>query len=245
MSTTNTNDFLTIGEIASNFGWTSRFVERLAVLGGIPGVEVNGQWHFRREDLVEWLDRKIHTLDTSRIADVEQKLEAELQAESRNIHIAERLRVDTVSLDSQATAKHAILKELVVLAEKTGLVTDGPALLASIVERESLISTAAPGGLAICHPRRPLPQALRRTLLTVVRTAKPVAFGAADGEKTQLFFLVAAIDDRAHLYALARIARVVRGATLEALFDVETPEAFIERVRLSEQEIDAAALNQA
>jgi len=180
-------EFLTVGEVASNFGWTPRFVERLAVLGAIPGNEVNGQWHFRRDELVDWLDRKIQTLDTSRIADLELKLEAELQAASRNIHIADRLSPATVSLDSQANTKPAVLKELVALAERTGLVIDGPALLASIVDRESLISTAFPGGLAICHPRRPLPQALRRTLLTAVRTAKPIAFGAEDGEKRNCF----------------------------------------------------------
>jgi len=55
-----------------------------------------------------------------------------------------------------------------------------------------------------------------------------------------LFFLVGAIDDRAHLYALARLIRVVRGSTLEALFEVDTAETFIESIRLREEEIDAS-----
>jgi mannitol/fructose-specific phosphotransferase system IIA component (Ntr-type) len=232
-------EFLSVGEVAENFGWTPRFVERLAVLGSIPAQEVNGQWHFRREQLVEWLDRKIQTLDTSRIADLETTLEAELQAASRNIHVAERLQGSLVSLDSGASAKPAVLKELVTLAERTGLVTDGPALLSSLAEREAILSTGLPGGFAICHPRHLLPQAMRRTVITAMRTQRPIDFGADGGEKTQLFFLVAAIDDRAHLYALARLIRVVRGNTLEALFEVRSPEAFIEVIREREQRIDS------
>lgn len=232
------HETLSVGEVAASFGWTPRFVERLAVLGAIPAQEVNGQWHFRREQLVEWLDRKIQTLDATRIADLESTLEAELQAASRSIHLAQRLQPPLVSLDSAASSKPAVLKELVTLAERTGLVTDGPALLASLAEREAILTTALPGGFAICHPRHPLPQALRRTVIGALRTSRPIDFGADEGEKTQLFFLVAAIDDRAHLYALARLIRVVRGNTLEGLFEAATPEDFIELIRRREASID-------
>ena len=239
--TTIDSEFLTVGDVAANFGWTPRFVERLAVLGAIPGTEVNSQWHFRRDDLVEWLDRKIQTLDTTKIADLESTLEAELQAASRNVRIAERLSPATVSLDSSASGKPAVLKELSALAERTSLVIDGTALLASIAEREAIVSTAMPGGFAICHPRRPLPQALRRTLITALRTSRPIAFGAPDDERTQFFFLIAAIDDRAHLYALARLVRIVQGGTLDALFEAESAEDFVEIIRSREDQIDGAS----
>jgi len=235
-----TPEFLTLGDVAATLGWTTRFVERLAAGGQLPGVEVNGQWQFRRADLVDWLDRKIQTLDTQQVADLEQKLESELQAASRNIHIADRLRPEFISIDSPAAGRPEILKELVALAERTGLVLDGTQLLASLVEREGLWSTALPGGFAFVHPRRPAPHLLRRTLFAVLRTKRPVPFGAEDGGPTQLFFLIAAIDDRAHLYALARLTRIVRGATLEALRAAPSPEALIDVIRRREAEIDAA-----
>lgn len=234
----NPTEFLTLGEVAANFGWTPRFVERLVSLGAIPGKEINGHWHFRREDLVDWLDRKIQTLDSKQVADLELKLEGELQAASRNIHIADRLNPASIELNSPAEGKPAVLKELVRLAERTGLLLDGLALHASLVERESILSTALPGGLAICHPRRPIPQALQRTLITLLRTAKPIPFGDESGEKTQLFFLIAAIDDQAHLYALARLTRVLRSDTLDALFDAATVEEVIDIIRKREAEID-------
>jgi nitrogen PTS system EIIA component len=236
----NSPEFLTLGDVAANFGWTTRFVERLAALGAIPGAEVNGQWHFRRDELVDWLDRKIQTLDPARVADLEQKLEGELQAASRNIRIAERLNPAAIDLQSRAAGKPDVLKELVALADRTGLLLDGPALHASLVERETLISTALPGGFAICHPRRPVPQALRKTLLALLRTGEPIPFGAVGAEKTQLFFLIAAVDDRAHLYALARLTRVLRETTLEALFQAASAEDVIATIRGREAAIDAA-----
>lgn len=233
-------EYLTIGEVAAYLGWTHRFVERLAVGGQLPGIEKEGQWLFRRDELVDWLDQKIHSLDTAQVADLEQKLETELQAASRNIRIADRLKPEYVGLDGRAAGRAEVLEQLVNLAEKTGLVIDGVRLRASLAEREALCSTALPGGFAFCHPRRPAPHLLRRTLFSVFRAAQPVPFGAEDGESTRLFFLIAAIDDRAHLYALARLTRVVRGATLEALLRAPTTEELIDVIRRREAEIDAA-----
>jgi nitrogen PTS system EIIA component len=234
-------EFLTLGEVASYLGWTPRFVERLAAGGSLPGTEIQGQWRFRREDLVDWLDRKIQTLDTARVADLEQKLEAELQAAARNIHLADRLKGDVIGLDIRVAGRTGVLKELVALAQNTGLVLDSANLHASLLERETLCSTALPGGFAICHPRRPVPHLVRRTLLSLLRTDQPIAFGAEGDEQTRLFFLIAAIDDRAHLYALARLVRVLRGPTLGALLRAASPDEVTSIVRQREVEIDSPA----
>lgn len=235
------NDFLTLADVATTFGWTPRFVERLAAGDQLPGIQINGQWQFRREDLVEWLDRKVQTLDTARVADLEGKLEAELLSSARNIHIAERLKPAWIDLEARTTGRPDVLKQLVTLAEQTGLVIDSPHLHASLVGREALSSTALPGGFALCHPRRPSPHLIKRTLLAALRTTQPVAFGAEDGQPTRLFFLIAAIDDRAHLYALARLTRILRGGTVNALLAATTADEFIQLIQQRENEIDAQA----
>jgi nitrogen PTS system EIIA component len=231
-------EFLTLGEVAANFGWTVRFVERLAATDQLPGVRVEGQWRFRRDELIDWLDQKVQTLEPARIADLEHKLEEELQTASRRTHLAPRLSPESIGLDVRVTGKTDVLKELVALAEKSGMLVDRAPLHAALLERESLFSTALPGGVAICHPRRPVPNLVRRTLLAFLRTEQPVPFGAEDGSSTQLFFLIAAIDDRAHLYALARLSRVLRGSTLEMLRLARTPNDIISVIQQREAEVD-------
>lgn len=111
-----------------------------------------------------------------------------------------------------------MIEQLAELAGKSGKVGDAELLLASVLQRESLCSTALPGGVAICHPRRPLPSALTGTVLSFIRTSTPVTFGAEGGEGTSIFFLLAAVDDRSHLHGLSRIARLLRsGEVLETL----------------------------
>ena len=234
-------EYLTLGEVAAYLGWSHLIVERLAADGRLPGVEKDGQWLFRRDELTDWLDQKLHSLDTAQVADLEQKLEIELQSASRNIHIADRLKPEYVGLDVRVAGRAEVLEQLVKLAEKTGLVIDGVRLSASLAEREALCSTALPDGFAFCHPRRPAPHLLRRTVLSVLRTEQSVPFGAADGERTRLFFLIAAIDERAHLYALARLTRIVRGETVGALLEAENADELIAIIRQREAEIAAAS----
>src|SRR5208337_3009017 len=100
----------------------------------------------------------------------------ELQAASRNVRIADRLKPEFIGLDAPASGAPDVLRQFVGLAEKTGLVVDSGRLRASLVEREALCSTALPGGFAIPHPRRPSPHLVRRTLLAVLRPAQPVPF---------------------------------------------------------------------
>lgn len=236
-------DQLNLAEVSAYLGWTPRFVERLAVGGKLPAVEVDGQWRFQRRDLVDWLDQKIQTLDLARVAELEHRLEAELAAEPRRVAapVSARLSAGAIELGRAAGSKGEVLRALVDLAVRSGAVSAPDLLLASIVERENLCSTALPGGVALVHPRRPLPTALHRPALALLRTAVPVAFGAPDGELTGLFFLVATLDEREHLHALARLVRILRGEALSALHAAATQGDVIAILKRREAEIDAAA----
>lgn len=225
-----TGDFLTIGQLAAHFGWSPRFVEGLVRGERLPAVEIDGQWHFRREEVVDWLELKIQTLDSVRVNELESKLEHSLLADGtfrtrRSDRLASRLPLKGVALDVPVTSKAEVLRALAELADGTGLLFEKDFLLASLIERESLCSTALPGGVAICHPRRSVPSAIERQFLCFLRSAAPVDFGADDGEGTSLFFLLCAPDDRAHLHGLARLARILHSGGLDAVKSATTPEA--------------------
>jgi len=240
------NEYLTIGQLASNLGWSVRFIEGLVRGEKLPGLEINGVWHFRRGEVIDWLEQKIQTLDASRVLQLEQRVEQSLVSDGTYVRpvafdrLASRLPSDGMSLDAHITNKTDVLRALVCLAERTGLLYDRDYLLASLMDREALSSTAMPGGLALCHPRRPIPNAISTQFVCFLRTLKPVEFGAEDGEGTSVFFLLCAPDDRSHLYGLARVARIIHNGALGDLKSAKTEQEVKQIITRVENEINAA-----
>lgn len=224
---------LSIGQLATYLGWSPRFIEGLVRGERLPCRDVDGQWRFRREDVVDWLEQKIQTLDAAHVSELEARMESSLVAEGvfrkpqRADRLSSRLPLRGIALDVQLSSKSQVLRGLADLAEATGLLYDKDYLLASLVDRESLCSTALPGGLALCHPRRPIPLAIERQFLCFLRTATPVDFGAEDGEGTSLFFLLCTPDDRSHLHGIARLARLIHGGAAGPLGTASSSEELI------------------
>jgi len=132
------------------------------------------------------------------------------------------------------------LRELVALAQETGFVYDERALLQAVLGREELCTTAVEGGIAMPHPRRPLPYDLADSVLAVARTSRGVVFGALDGKLTDLFFLTASQDDHHHLHILARLCRMLHEEKwVEQLRHAETPEEMVELMKQREREVIA------
>lgn len=222
-------EYLSIGQLAAYLGWSTRFIEGLVRGERLPGLEIDGQWRFRRDDVVDWLEQKIQTLDTARVSELEAKMESSLLEAgifrtTRTDRLTSRLPLKGIALDVPLATKSDVLHSIVSLGEATGLLLDKDYLLASLVDRESLCSTAMPGGIALCHPRRPVPGVIERQFLCFLRTVSPVDFGAEDGEGTSLFFLLCTPDDRSHLHGLARLARILHGGTIDLLRSAQTSE---------------------
>lgn len=215
-------EFINIGQLAAYLGWSTRFIEGLVRGEHLPSIQIEGQLRFRRDDVVDWLEQKIQTLDTARVSELEANMDSSLRADGtfrtvRHDRLTSRLPAAGILLDAVVTSKADVLRSLASLAAATGLLSDRDHLLASLVDRESLCSTALPGGVAICHPRRPVPSIIDRQFLCLLRPASPVDFGAEDGGKTSLFFLLCTPDDRSHLHGLARLARILQGDAIEQL----------------------------
>src|SRR5262249_53516748 len=116
------------------------------------------------------------------------------------------------------------LKELVTVAEQSWQVYDPEAILEAIRQREELSSTALDSGVALLHPRRPLPAALGEAVVAYGRTVSGIPFGAPGGTLTDIFFLIACRDARTHLHVLARLSRLLlRPGFVEGLRVLESP----------------------
>jgi PTS system nitrogen regulatory IIA component len=95
------------------------------------------------------------------------------------------------------------------LAAGTGLLWDSSRMAEAVRAREDLHPTALDNGVALLHPRRPVPEILGDNLLALGVTGQGIGFGGSRGVLTDIFFLIGAIDDRSHLRILARLSRLV------------------------------------
>jgi PTS system nitrogen regulatory IIA component len=83
-------------------------------------------------------------------------------------------------------------------------------LLADVLERERMASTALGSGIAVPHPRQPLGDALEQPLISLVFLDPPLDWAAIDGEPVHTAALLASPRASAHLEILAEIGRAVR-----------------------------------
>ena len=78
----------------------------------------------------------------------------------------------------------------------------------AIRSREDMHTTALANGVALLHPRRPLPKILAQAFVAVGVTSTGIPFGT-DVPLTDVFFLIASTEDRGHLRTLARLSRIL------------------------------------
>ncbi len=146
----------------------------------------------------------------------------------------------TMAVPLPAATRASVLKELVKLAEQTWQVYDPEAVLSAIKQREDMGSTALASGVAIPHPRRPLPQALVESVMAFGRTASGIPFGSSHGSLTDIFFLVCCREQRTHLHVLARLSRMLlRPGFLDELRAAETVSASYQIIADTERDLIA------
>jgi PTS system nitrogen regulatory IIA component len=198
---------LNLAQLATYLRRDARELERLADRGKIPGRKVRGQWLFHQREIDDWLDRSIGELSPLHLAGIESGVGS---AGFREPWISSLLSEALVAFPLVARTRSASLRSLVGLAARAGRVDDPAALLAAVWEREKAGSTALETGVAVPHPRWPLPLAVRTPLVVFGRTGNGIPFGAPGGGLTNVFFLFCGTDPALHLQLLARLVRLLR-----------------------------------
>ncbi len=125
------------------------------------------------------------------------------------MEIADLLAADAIEPSLRANSKKQALQELAKVAARcTG--EDERQILQVLLGRERLGTTGVGNGIAIPHGKLP---GLDRLQGFFARLDRPVDFDAIDEQPVDLVFLLLAPEDAgaAHLKALARISRLLRG----------------------------------
>jgi PTS system nitrogen regulatory IIA component len=215
-----------------------REVSKMASRGHLPGRKVSGEWRFARAEINQWIETQMHAYTEQELAALEHGGNPSPDPDPL---VSSLLAETCMAVPLAASTRASVLKELVQLAEQSWQVYDPEAIHHAIRQREEMCSTALESGVAIPHPRRPLPAALGDSVLAYGRTASGLPFGSPRGVLTDIFFLVLCRDDRTHLRVLARLSRLLlRSGFLEELRAAETAADTWQVIDASERDLIAA-----
>jgi PTS system nitrogen regulatory IIA component len=101
------------------------------------------------------------------------------------------------------------------------------AFLAAVLEREDLMSTAAGNGFALPHPRDFIVSAASDQFAALAFPAKPVDWGALDGQPVNAVILVVSASPKLHLRTLQRFSFFCQNREFRSLIEIQPPEETI------------------
>jgi nitrogen PTS system EIIA component len=189
-------------------------VARLVERGNLPGRRVSGQWRFSRPEITFWLERRIGASDDdAELAQVEDAMQRGGDPRTEDLQpVSELLPIEAIAVPLLARTRISVISSMVELAGSTGWLWDVARMEEAVRAREDLFPTALENGVAMMHPRRPLPSIVGQPFIAFGRTERGLPFGAAGGGLTDLFFLLCSVNDRGHLHTLARLSRLIGDA---------------------------------
>ena len=224
-------DLLTPKQLAEYLQLSQRTVYRMLERDQLPALKVGGQWRFWRSAVDYWLDLKMHQLDSAELHEIQSPLTR--PPLSLREHLAPPNALITVPAGAVPEVVGAFLAQ-VTFPEAV----DVAAITSRILAREALCSTALPEGVALLHTSRWEPRALAHTLVAIGRLPEAIDFGALDGGRTDLLFLLLARDERDHLILQAKAARLCREpAFLESIRTAGGPVAVVALVDETERRV--------
>ncbi|MBX3412320.1 MAG: PTS sugar transporter subunit IIA [Pirellulales bacterium] len=230
------DDDFDIDSLAGYLHLATPQVLKMADRGTVPGRKVAGVWRFSRAEIHHWLESRMGALDESELEQLEGALRRSrpVLAEAR-ISIAEMLPLEAIAAPLAAKTRSSVITAMVDLAAGTGLLWDPGKMAEAVRQREDMYPTALDTGVALLHPRRPLPSILAEPFLALGRSDRGIPFGGARGSLTSLFFLICSVDDQGHLRTLARLSRLIADPAL--LADLRAaPDAVTVREIIAERE---------
>jgi PTS system nitrogen regulatory IIA component len=205
---------LRIKDLVDLLGVPEKTIRLWVKEGRIPHHVIGPQIRFSRTEINEW------------ILDTRPELASGLLGLSiagRPTRLTDLLRLGGIHHDLAGGTVPEILKnalELVPIPE--GLSKDE--LLATLIDREEMMTTAVGRGIAIPHPRNPIIARVEDARVAIFLLKTPADFGALDGRPVHVLFLVLAESPRRHLEVLSKISYLCQNPEFLALLEARRPD---------------------
>jgi len=186
-------------------------VRKMADRDRLPGRRVGGKWRFSRPEIHQWFEQRIGLSDEQELSEVEKVLNRHQKTKSQDaFRIRDLLTVENIYVPLMARTKKSVIQKICALTSETGKLWDPDKMADALVSREELHPTALGNGVALLHPRRPLPSIISEPFLALGVTSSGIPFGGPRGCLTDIFFLIGSTSESVHLRVLARLSRLIQ-----------------------------------
>lgn len=185
-------------------------VRKMANRGKLPGRRINDRWIFSKAEIHHWFEDKIGLSDADELKEVERVLYTDAKRQQApELTIAGLLEPELIHVPLLARTKSSVIEKMCELTANTGRLWDPAKMKEAIRAREQLHPTALENGVALLHPRRPMPSVMESSFISLGITTSGIPFGGPRGTLTDVFFLICSESEATHLRILARISRLV------------------------------------
>lgn len=222
---------LTLKELAEYLRVNERTILRMREAGKIEGTKIGGQWRFNGGQIDSvFFPRKSSEQGEGGVADDFIEKEEPMSILNRpriGIPLSRVMREERILLNLKTTNEAAedgstpitrVIDELTDPRLLYGLVLDPSELRNKCKQREEILSTAVGEGIAIPHPRDPIPTLLASAAVIFGYSKEGINFDAPDNKPVHMFFLVCSQNIELHLHLMGCMARLLKDAEfVEAL----------------------------
>jgi len=223
---------LTIAQVAKGLGLPISTVERWIRQGRIPAQRHGGRYLFDRLDIEKWARR--HSLPFSR---VEEKRQPQTPPTPDGLVAA--IEKGGVYYNVAGAEVSDVLRETLQCASILSS-DQRQRLHQRLMEREALTSTGIGKGIALPHPRAPLPDGPDDPVIITAFLESPIDYGAVDDLPVFLLFLLLSPTVPSHLHLLSRLAFCIRDDALVAFLKTAPPAPeLLSRLAKMEQQLEA------
>lgn len=224
-------------DVARLLNQTEKQVNRLAEHGELEGRKIQGKWYFSKADLVLWFEKNLGESDNADCLDsMEEFAEKHVpQEEGEDVTVGGLLTRESIMLPFPAKTKDSVIRELTAKGVELGKIWDPDRMIEALRRREEMMTTAMECGVALLHPRRPMPDNISDSFIILGVALRGLPFGGGYNNLTDIFFLVCALDDKTHLRLLAELGRLLsRPGFLDTLRELDSAQEILDWIRKNE-----------
>jgi nitrogen PTS system EIIA component len=162
----------------------------------IPCYKVKNQYFFNKSEINEWiLWNKLSVSD--KILD--------LKLTAKPVIIADLINKGGIHYNINGSNIIEILKKAISTIPIPADISKEE-IESTLIERESMMTTAVGNGIAFPHPRNPVITDVDNEQISVCLLKKPVDFQAIDGKPVHTLFIIISSNSKRHLEILAKLS---------------------------------------